>query len=124
MGKPSFIFGGINEEDTAHYNIAVGVCLGLVSAICAAAQYTIVNYIKDDCHWLQIEHTSAALSTFILCPVGVLAFSIYDYQVNGHVFSIKFDNLTAGTLDERESFEIQNHFKFLNEIVFTEFMID
>ena len=103
MGKPTFIFGeidGMDEEEAAHYNIGVGVFLGLVSAICAAAQYTIVNYIKSDCHWLQIEHTSAALSTFVLCPVGVLGFAVYDYQVNGHVFSMKFDNLTAGNLFE------------------------
>ena len=102
VGKPSFIFGAESEEMEAQstQDIAIGMSLGLVSAICSAAQFSLVHYLKDDCHWLQVECTSAVLGTLVLCPVAAVCFALYDYSVNGHNFYLKFNQLTAGPKSE------------------------
>ena len=74
----------------------MGITIGMVSAICAGAQYVIVNYTKKDVHWLQVEQMTAGLSTFVFCPLGAVAFAIYDYKYNGNSFNIPWDDLSIG----------------------------
>jgi len=92
VAQPSFIFGTSSGEDTSRRDI--GIIIGICSAICAGAQYVIVNYTKKNCHWLQVEQVTAALSTFILCPLGFVAFALANWQSSGH-FTIGWMQLDA-----------------------------
>ena len=80
VAQPSFIFGGDNLYGRAR---DVGVVLGICSAICAGAQYVIVNYTKEDCHWLQVEQITAFLSTFVFMPIGFAVFAVVRYYNTG-----------------------------------------
>ena len=82
----------------------IGIIIGIASAMCAGAQYVIVNYTKKDCHWLQVEQMTAGLSTFVLCPLGAVSFALYDYQSNGNRFIIAWSNLNAGKFKICSSF--------------------
>merc|ERR1719300_719697 len=93
VAQPSFIFGASSGDDISNRDI--GIIIGISSAICAGAQYVIVNYTKKDCHWLQVEQVTAALSTFILCPIGFIAFSLAEYHSNGNKFVIGWEGLDA-----------------------------
>lgn len=94
VAQPTFIFGATEEDDVSHRDIGIVIALG--SAVCAGAQYVIVNYTKKDCHWLQVEQVTSALSTFILCPLAALCFSLYFYGKTGE-FKLEFVTLSAGT---------------------------
>ena len=48
VAQPSFIFGHTDGGIYEHRD--VGICIGMASAICAGAQYVIVNYTKKVCH--------------------------------------------------------------------------
>merc|ERR550532_107140 len=93
VAQPSFIFGASSGDDISQRDI--GIIIGISSAICAGAQYVIVNYTKKDCHWLQVEQVTAALSTFILCPIGFIAFALAEYHSNGNKFIIGWQGLDA-----------------------------
>jgi len=93
VAQPSFIFGASAGDDVSRRDI--GIVIGISSAICAGAQYVIVNYTKKDCHWLQVEQVTAALSTFILCPIGFIAFALAEYHSNGDKFVINWMALDA-----------------------------
>lgn len=93
MAQPSFIFGETEGNVSNHRDI--GITIGIASAMCAGAQYVIVSYTKRDCHWLQVEQMTAGLSTFVLCPLGAVAFALYNYQSNGNRFVIKWSSLDA-----------------------------
>eukprot|EP00486_Rosalina_sp_Unknown_P013759 CAMPEP_0201592738 /NCGR_PEP_ID=MMETSP0190_2-20130828/190548_1 /ASSEMBLY_ACC=CAM_ASM_000263 /TAXON_ID=37353 /ORGANISM="Rosalina sp." /LENGTH=313 /DNA_ID=CAMNT_0048051647 /DNA_START=878 /DNA_END=1819 /DNA_ORIENTATION=+ len=93
VAQPSFIFGETEGNDMPHRD--VGIIIGVASAMCAGAQYVIVNYTKKDCHWLQVEQMTAGLSTFVLCPLGAVSFALYNYQANGNRFIIEWSNLNA-----------------------------
>ena len=92
MAQPTFIFGASEEDDVSHRD--EGIVIAMASAICAGAQYVIVNYTKKDCHWLQVEQVTSALSTFILCPIGAVCFALYGYSQSGS-FEIEFAALSA-----------------------------
>ena len=92
MAQPTFIFGATEEDDVSHRDI--GIIIAMTSAVCAGAQYVIVNYTKKDCHWLQVEQVTSAMSTFILCPLAALCFSIYYYFKSGE-FKLEFVTLSA-----------------------------
>eukprot|EP01084_Bolivina_argentea_P139971 246191_1 len=95
VAQPSFIFGFHTHHDNELSNYRdTGIIIGICSAICAAIQYIIVNYTKTNVHWLQVEQLTAGLSTFILCPIGAIAFALYDYFHNGGIFIIKWSNLS------------------------------
>ena len=93
MAQPTFIFGASKEDDVSHRDI--GIIISLSSAVCAGAQYVIVNYTKKDCHWLQVEQVTSAMSTFLLCPFAALCFSLYHYGKSGE-FKLEFVTLSAG----------------------------
>jgi len=93
VAQPSFIFGASADEDTSNRDI--GIVIGVGSAICAGAQYVIVNYTKKHCHWLQVEQVTAALSTFVLCPLGFLCFAAAEWHSNGDRFVIAWASLDA-----------------------------
>lgn len=61
--------------------------------MCSGAQYVLVNYTKKDCHWLQVEQVTAALSVFVFCPIGAIAFALYDYKSNNNRFIIPWQGL-------------------------------
>ncbi len=84
VAQPEFIFGVTSGNNSKHRG--VGIVIGIASAICAGAQYVIVNYTKKDCHWLQVEQMTAALSTFVLCPLGAISFALYYYHGKGNEF--------------------------------------
>merc|ERR1712113_724212 len=92
VAQPSFIFGETEDNKMPHRDI--GIIIALVSAMCAGAQYVIVNYTKKDCHWLQVEQVTSAMSTFILCPFAALCFSLYYYCKSGE-FKLEFVTLSA-----------------------------
>lgn len=73
--QPSFIF---NSSDVNEIDRDIGIVIALMSALCFAIQYVLVNYMKDDIHWLQIEHVSSLLSAFLLTPIGILIFWSFD----------------------------------------------
>ena len=91
VAQPSFIFGTSSEISK---NRDIGILIGISSAICAGIQYVIVNYTKKDCHWLQVEQITSALSTFILCPLGAISFALYYYSTENK-FIIQWDNLNV-----------------------------
>merc|ERR1719206_249842 len=103
VAQPSFIFGGVNTETSASRR-DIGIIIGMGSAICAGAQYVIVNYTKRDCHWLQVEQITAALSTFVLCPLGFVCFALAKYsQSDSDQFEIDFVNLDGARWAEEIS---------------------
>jgi len=44
-------------------------------------------------HWLQVEQTTAAVSTFVLCPLAASTFALYDFRYNGETFFEHFRGL-------------------------------
>ena len=82
--QPSFLFGVKENDDEIRRDI--GIMFGAASAICAGAQFVIIHYTKRDCHWLQVEHTTAALSTFLFCPISFLAFGSFHYHQTGRFY--------------------------------------
>mmetsp|Transcript_25596 Transcript_25596/g.41794 ORF Transcript_25596/g.41794 Transcript_25596/m.41794 type:complete len:576 (+) Transcript_25596:35-1762(+) len=93
VAQPSFIFGETAGNRSSHRDF--GILIGMVSAVCSGAQYVIVNYTKKDCHWLQVEQMTAGLSTFVLCPLGAVAFALYHVEMNGGQFAIPWQSLSA-----------------------------
>merc|ERR1712013_920454 len=85
-------FGGGAGSSYGHRDI--GLVIAISSAVCAGAQYVIVNYTKRDCHWLQVEQVTSSLSTFLLCPLAAVAFAVYDWTQTGNFF-IEFETLSA-----------------------------
>ena len=98
MGHPTFLFSDTPSEEFATADIITGTTLGVVSGILAAAQYLIVNYTKDQCHWTQVEQTTAALATFIFCPLAAASFMWYGDHYLGDRFYVQFDSLSAGQI--------------------------
>lgn len=96
VGHPSFLFSTSLSDEFATADIIAGTILGVVSGIFAAAQYLIVNYTKDQCHWTQVEQTTAALATFIFCPIAAASFMWYGDHYLGDRFYIQFDGLSTG----------------------------
>jgi len=92
VARPTFIFGATEDDDVSRRD--VGIAIAMVSAICAGAQYVIVNYTKRDCHWLQVEQVTSALSVFVLCPFAALCFSLYFWAKTG-AFKLDFVTLSA-----------------------------
>jgi len=92
VAQPTFLFGGGAGSSYGHRDI--GLVIAISSAVCAGAQYVIVNYTKRDCHWLQVEQVTSSLSTFLLCPLAAVAFAVYDWTQTGNFF-IEFETLSA-----------------------------
>merc|ERR1712013_760543 len=67
------------------------------------------NYTKRDCHWLQVEQITAALSTFILCPLGFVCFALAKYSSTGE-FVIGWTNLDAARWAEEISLGLLGFF--------------
>jgi len=84
IAQPSFLFGS-DEAAVSSRGRDVGIIIGLCSAICAGSQYVIVNYTRTDCHWLQVEHVTAFLSTFLFMPIGIGIFILVNYYETGIV---------------------------------------